>query len=87
MDGRDELTLRMQLPEDRTGLRLDEGEITRAVENRLGVPLRFEYGPLGSVTTTGAMVSWKAARVEDRRQTVPDAERAAALAVASGRAQ
>ncbi|MGW7464651.1 phenylacetate--CoA ligase family protein [Streptomyces xantholiticus] len=87
VDGRDELTLRLQLPDDRDGLRLDEGEIVRVVDDRLGVPLRFEYGSLGSVTTTGAMVSWKAARVEDRRLTVPDEEQAAALAVAGGRAQ
>ncbi|WP_030668321.1 phenylacetate--CoA ligase family protein [Streptomyces cellulosae] len=87
VDGRDELSLRLQLPDDRSGVRLDEGEIARAVDDRLGVPLRFEYGPLGSVTTTGAMVSWKAARVEDRRLAVPDEERAAALAVAGGRAQ
>jgi phenylacetate-CoA ligase len=59
----------------------------RAGHARLGVPLHFEYGPLGSVTTTGAMVSWKAARVEDRRLAVPDEEQAAALAVAGGRAQ
>ncbi|ATW48911.1 phenylacetate--CoA ligase family protein [Streptomyces peucetius] len=87
VDGRDELTLRLQLPDDRDGLRLDEGQIVRVVDDRLGVPLRFEYGSLGSVTTTGAMVSWKAARVEDRRLTVPDEEQAAALAVAGGRAQ
>jgi phenylacetate-CoA ligase len=87
VDGRDELTLRLELPEDRAGVRLDEGEIVRAVDDRLGVPLHFEYGPLGSVTTTGAMVSWKAARVEDRRLAVPDEEQAAALAVAGGRAQ
>ena len=87
VDGRDELTLRLELPEDRAGVRLDEGEIVRLVDDRLGVPLHFEYGPLGSVTTTGAMVSWKAARVEDRRLAVPDEEQAAALAVAGGRAQ
>lgn len=87
VDGRDELTLRLQLPDDQEAVRLDEDEIHRAVDRRLGVPLGFEYGPLGSITTTGAMVSWKAARVEDRRLTVPDKERAAALAVTGGRAQ
>jgi len=87
VDGQDELTLRLQLPDTRDGVRLDEGEIARAVDERLKVPLRFEYGPLGSVTTTGAMVSWKAARVEDRRLTVPDEEQAAALALAWKRTQ
>ncbi|OKI13338.1 phenylacetate--CoA ligase family protein [Streptomyces sp. CB03911] len=87
VDGQDELTLRLELPSDGADVRIDEALIGDAVAGRLGVPLRFEYGALGSVTTTGAMVSWKAARVEDRRLAVADDERAAALAVAGGRAQ
>ncbi|MFK0113277.1 phenylacetate--CoA ligase family protein [Streptomyces sp. NPDC091217] len=87
VDGRDELTLHFETPPDGEGVRIDEKAIAAAVRERLDVPVRFEYGPLGGVTTTGAMVSWKAARVEDRRPAAPDAERAAALAVAGGRAQ
>ncbi|MGX2993508.1 phenylacetate--CoA ligase family protein [Streptomyces sp. JNUCC 64] len=87
VDGRDELTLRLDLPEDRDGVRLDEEAIVRAVAERLGVPVRFAHGALGGVTTTGAMVSWKAARVEDRRPGAPDEERSAALALVGGRAQ
>lgn len=86
-DGQDRLTLRLELPEDRSRVHLDEQRIARSVAERLGVPLTYAYGPLGSITTTGAMVSWKAARVEDRRLAAPDQERAAALAVAGGRAQ
>ncbi|MEU1624452.1 phenylacetate--CoA ligase family protein [Streptomyces sp. NPDC020096] len=83
--GHDELTLHLELP--KRGARVDEVSVARASQERLGVPVRLEYRELGSVTTTGAMVSWKAARVEDRRSATPDAERAAALAVASGRAR
>ncbi|MEY9992106.1 phenylacetate-CoA ligase [Streptomyces sp. V4I8] len=87
VDGRDELTLHLETPPDGEGVRIDEAAIAAAVRERLDVPVRFAYGPLGGVTTTGAMVSWKAARVEDRRRSAPDEERAAALAVAGGRAQ
>lgn len=86
VDGQDELTVHLEMPPGDEGAHIDEAAIAQAVRERLDVPTRFEYGPLGSVTTTGAMVSWKAARVEDRRSG-PDQERAAALAVASGRAQ
>ncbi|NJQ01104.1 phenylacetate--CoA ligase family protein [Streptomyces zingiberis] len=87
VDGRDELTLHFETPPDGEGVRVDEAAVAAAVRERLGVPVHFAYGPLGGVTTTGAMVSWKAARVEDRRRSVPDEERAAALAVAGGRAR
>ncbi|GAA1938185.1 phenylacetate--CoA ligase family protein [Kitasatospora viridis] len=87
VDGQDELTLHLELPPTAEDARIDEQAIAAAVRERLDVPLRVQYGPIGGVTTTGAMVSWKAARVEDRRQSAPDAERAAALAVAGGRAQ
>jgi phenylacetate-CoA ligase len=49
-------------------------------------PLSVTYRKLGAITSTGAMVSWKAARVHDRRQE-PDAERRAALGIARQREQ
>jgi phenylacetate-CoA ligase len=55
-----------------------------AARDTWGCPLEVTYGQLGGVTTTGAMVSWKAARVHDRRQA-PDAERQVALAMADRR--
>ncbi len=85
-DGQDELTLQLELAPNGAGARVDEAAIAAAVHERLGVPVRIAYGELGGVTTTGAMVSWKAARVEDRR-TAADAERASALALVAGRAQ
>jgi phenylacetate-CoA ligase len=87
VDGRDELTLTLETPPDPSRLQVDEAAVIEGCRERLGVELRIAYGALGDVTTTGAMVSWKAARVEDRRLAVPDAERTAALAVASGRAR
>ncbi|QKW07737.1 phenylacetate--CoA ligase family protein [Streptomyces sp. NA04227] len=59
-------------------------ELKRAALDSWGCPLEITYGQLGGVTTTGAMVSWKAARVHDRR-TAPDAERQTALAMAGRR--
>ncbi|GGM06063.1 phenylacetate-coenzyme A ligase [Streptomyces fumigatiscleroticus] len=59
-------------------------DLVIAARDAWGCPLEVTYGQLGGVTTTGAMVSWKAARVHDRRQA-PDAERRAALAMAGQR--
>jgi phenylacetate-CoA ligase len=39
---------------------------------------------MNAITSTGAMVSWKAARIHDRR-TGPEPERAAALSIAAAR--
>jgi phenylacetate-CoA ligase len=87
VDGRDTLTLRLEVPDDDPEVRIDERAVARVCADRLDVEVSFEYGPLGPITTTGAMVSWKAARIEDRRAATPDSERAAALALTAGRAQ
>jgi phenylacetate-CoA ligase len=79
----DRITLRLEPPPG--GLRVPEAAMIADCRAALGIPLRIEYGTLDAVTTTGAMVSWKAARVEDRRSAAPDEERAAALAIAAGR--
>ncbi|MFF7403486.1 phenylacetate--CoA ligase family protein [Streptomyces murinus] len=47
-------------------------------------PLTVRHTELGAITTTGAMVSWKAARVRDLR-TASDPEHEAALAIARRR--
>jgi phenylacetate-CoA ligase len=84
VDGADELTLRFEVPPgDRH--EIDPVLIDAACQAELGVRVRVEYGPLGAVTTTGAMVSWKAARIVDLRQVEQDAESLAALSIASGR--
>lgn len=81
--GSDTLTLRLELPA--CGHEIAAEKVDRACRDRLGVPAKVEYGPLGPVTTTGAMVSWKAARIMDLRTSQPDPERTAALSIASGR--
>lgn len=57
---------------------------TVACRERLGAPLTVSFGEPGAVTATGAMVSWKAARVVDRRVLVT-AESVAAQEIASRR--
>ncbi|MFD6315820.1 phenylacetate--CoA ligase family protein [Streptomyces nigra] len=81
-DGTDRLTLRFETP-DGTAPRTDDAALA-AVRDRLGVAVDVELGSMGSITSTGAMVSWKAARVVDRR-TGRDAESAAARALAAAR--
>lgn len=83
-DGTDVLTVEV---ETRGGAPLAAGtvdELASAARDSWGCPLTVAYTTLGGVTTTGAMVSWKAARVHDRRQA-PDAERQVALAMAGQR--
>lgn len=82
--GRDRLTLRFEAPRGRQ-LRIDEAALD-ACRARLGVAIDVGRGRLGSITGTGAMVSWKAARVVDRRVRSADREHAAAEALAAGRA-
>ncbi len=52
------------------------------ISARLGVPVTVDYvDELDPVTTTGAFVSWKAARIKDtRRERDPETEAAVALA-------
>jgi phenylacetate-CoA ligase len=60
-------------------------ELTTRVSRHLGVPTAVEYvDELDPVTTTGAFVSWKAARIKDTR-TQDDHENLAAAAMAQGR--
>jgi phenylacetate-CoA ligase len=51
----------------------------------LGAEVTITAGTLGAITTTGAMVSWKAARVVDRRGSAPDEEKVVAGQLASSR--
>ncbi|WP_457033522.1 phenylacetate--CoA ligase family protein [Kitasatospora sp. P5_F3] len=83
-DGVDTLTVTL---EPAAGARLDEavaGRVRRAVEDRWTCRARVVHDRLGAITSTGAMVSWKAARLHDRRRAA-DGERRAALAIAERR--
>jgi len=50
----------------------------------LGVPVRISEGDTEGITATSAMVSWKAARIHDRRAP-DDHERTVALAISANR--
>lgn len=63
---------------------LDVEALRRSVANVVGVDPTARTGTIGTIATTGAMVSWKASRVHDRRAPDDD-ERQAALAIAAQR--
>lgn len=86
-DGRDRVDLLVQ-----SDLPADDPRFARAAadcERALGTELVVSHGEPGAITGTGAMVSWKAARVVDRRADGGDAraerESAAAHALAARR--
>ncbi|MFE6741086.1 phenylacetate--CoA ligase family protein [Streptomyces tubercidicus] len=83
-DGTDTLAIQLHTAEGIT-LTDDRTEaLKRLAQKRWGCPFTVSYGELGGITTTGAMVSWKAARVHDRRSSL-DSERQIALGMAGGR--
>ncbi len=83
-DGVDELTVRIETRSDGVSATEREERLNRELGTVWGCRFRVETAELGAITTTGAMVSWKAARVHDRRVSA-DAEREAALAIAGRR--
>jgi phenylacetate-CoA ligase len=86
VEDRDRLTVRIEADWTRDVLRARQEVLRRVAERRLGCEARVERAELGAITTTGAMVSWKAARIHDTR-VEPDAERRAALAIAERRSR
>lgn len=87
VDGTDRLSLTLQLP-GRAGAATVAQGAARAVEQcraELSTELEVGTGTLGNITTTGAMVSWKAARVIDLRAGDQDAEASAAAKIAARR--
>jgi phenylacetate-CoA ligase len=85
VDGRDVVTANLEPTDELAGLSIDRGAIERAVADAFGVGCQVVLGSMDAITSTGAMVSWKAARIHDRRGTEPEPERLAALAIATGR--
>ncbi len=82
--GVDRIDLVLQGDLDSTSSPADAVALCREV---LGTELRIGFGDPGSITSTGAMVSWKAARVVDRRDTVVTDEQRAAFALADRRSR
>ncbi len=87
-EGVDHLTLRLEQLNGKDVLDTADPAFARAAREcreTLGTPLEFSPAKLGSVTTTGAMVSWKAARVVDLRTAAEDVESLAAAGLAAER--
>ncbi|MEE1938783.1 phenylacetate--CoA ligase family protein [Streptomyces sp. TRM 70361] len=86
IEGVDTLTVLLETADfaDRSGT--GTGALRADLMERFGTPAEIRFtDDLGAITTTGAMVSWKAARIHDRRTAEPEAERLAALAIAGQR--
>lgn len=85
VDGQDKLTVTIEPTDEAAGKRIDDAAIRGAVSETFGVLCDVVLGPMDAITSTGAMVSWKAARIHDRRTAATEPERLAALAIAAGR--
>jgi phenylacetate-CoA ligase len=83
-DGVDVLTVALEQAPGRPLADSVAERIRDALQSRWSCRTRVTYEQLGAITTTGAMVSWKAARLHDRRRAV-SGERRAALALARRR--
>jgi phenylacetate-CoA ligase len=83
VDGVDHLTLELESPAGAAPTLPEDATARRA--ELLGAEVTITAGTLGAITTTGAMVSWKAARVVDRRGSAPDEEKVVAGQLASSR--
>lgn len=81
----DVLTVRLEMADPDALLALDTAAVRDHVVATLGVETVVEVADADGLSATGAMVSWKAARLHDRRGE-PDPEREAALAVSARRA-
>lgn len=82
-DGADRLAIQLEmldgLPRPEFARRISDGFL-----ERLGVRADVSFGPLGSLGSTGALVSWKAARIIDTREAV-SAEQLVARKIAEAR--
>lgn len=84
-DGEDRLTVQLEMADAEAERRVDVGAVKALVGERLCVSAEVTFRRVGAITSTGAMVSWKAARLLDLRTHDPSLERAAALALARER--
>jgi len=84
VDGAERLTVQIETEWSDQELAARQAALRASVRDAWGCELVLERTKLGAITTTGAMVSWKAARIHDlRKQREP--EREAALAIAGRR--
>jgi len=84
VDGLDTVEVVLEFLTQENAAALDATAVSRGIRERLGVDPVVRVGEIGIIATTGAMVSWKASRVQDMRNP-EDPERRAALAIAAQR--
>lgn len=84
-NGEDVVTVHLEPVDVSAGESIDIPAIKATVRRRFGVRCEVVLGPMEAITSTGAMVSWKAARIHDRRLSEPEPEAMAALAIASAK--
>lgn len=83
--GVDQLSITLEL-EQNSEAHNDLEAVASAMEARLGARAHITVGPTDAVTGTAAMVSWKAARLHDKRSGSDNQERETALKIAARRA-
>ena len=89
-DGSDRVTVQLEMLDGEPAPELTS-DIQTAFRDRLGIMPTVTFGELGTIGSTGSLVSWKAARIVDKRacaQNDPaaDVERRAAEQIAAARA-
>lgn len=83
-DGIDAVHVIFEFMDGQAPPHFDASSCSARIGKIFGTDTTVRAGAIGSIATTGAMVSWKASRVHDRRQP-DDTERSAALAIAAQR--
>lgn len=83
-DGADQVRVIFEFVDGKAAESFDAPACAARIGKALGITPSLEVGTIGTIATAGAMVSWKASRVHDRRFE-DDPERRAALAIATQR--
>ncbi|MHB0774483.1 phenylacetate--CoA ligase family protein [Halomonas sp. WWR20] len=83
--GADQLSVTLEL-DNNSAAQNDLESIASSMADKLHARVRITVGSTDAVTGTAAMVSWKAARLHDKRQDSDNQERETALKIAAQRA-
>ena len=89
------VTIEQQFGRDRLSVVLEDCEelkqpsllakIAEKISHHFDIDVQVDAGDVGELIGTAAMVSWKAARIYDKRNNVANHEREAAQAISNGR--
>ncbi|WP_315138724.1 AMP-binding protein [Achromobacter marplatensis] len=82
--GADQLSVTLEL-ENNSAIQNNLESIASSMADKLDARVRITVGSTDAITGTAAMVSWKAARLHDKRQGSDDQERETALKIAARR--